>query len=237
MAWVCLPVLKILFIYCPSLSYVRGEAFFSSDVFRESNLSSDEYRGLADNIVYLYDPLDIVVEHYSSSDLDVFDLASLQGYADFVLSRLDQLERGCHAVSIWRLALFYRLHGHLDILETSSGSDNIVQSCKVRQSAPIFRYLAQLLVRENPLLFDQYFNLESRSLLLSTQVDLGWAERPHAKAFTAFELIQKVRFWSLALNEAHEDLDLHYSFNESRSMLLDGYSDALRKMIRLVVER
>ena len=130
-----------------------------------------------------------------------------------------------------------RLHGHLDILETSSGSDNIVQSCKVRQSAPIFRHLAQLLVRENPLLFDQYFELESRSLLLSTQVDLGWAERPHAKAFTAFELIQKVRFWSLALNEAHEDLDLHYSFNESRSMLLDGYSDALRKMIRLVVER
>ena len=229
--------MKILFIYAPSLSYIEKESYFSSDIFRQTTLLADEFQGLAENIIYLYDPLDIVIEH--GTDSVVFDPASWRSYVDFVLARLDC--SACHALSITRLSLFFELNAHIGVLSEQPSSDEVFQKYMPPLASPVFAYLSQLLSREKPFLLDQYLDLESRALLLGTQADSNWYQRVKSEDFSALRLIRKVNslYSSLkdSLKEAHKDLDAYYSCNQRSAELLNDYNFALEKAIQIILKQ
>ena len=62
-------ILDIVFFYGSSLLYVENEPFFSRDIFRRFDASSSKQQQASpEHSIYLYDPVDIIVENSFSSE-------------------------------------------------------------------------------------------------------------------------------------------------------------------------
>ena len=183
-----------MFFYGPSLLYVENEPFFSRDLFHRFDASSSkEKQASPENSIYLYDPVDIIVENaFSSVSADSQDWCAQLEFS------LDQVNtRGCNAISIWRLALFYEMHGHLDVLSDEQISDGFHGELAFPKSSAFSAYLAQVLVNAEPSLLQQYLDLELTSLLIGTQIDSNWLKRLKCVTYTAHDFLKELHGMSL----------------------------------------
>ena len=161
-------------------------------MFHRLDLSSGECTGPSENYVYLYDPLDIIVENYfRSADSNS---NSLCGQFEFIIDQLNS--SGYHAISLWRLSSFFDKYGHLDILSEQSNTSANPHDYIAPQAASLFTYLAQVLVVDEPLLLQYYLDLELCSLLVGTQIDSDWLKRIKASSYGVFDFFAELRVLS-----------------------------------------
>ena len=188
-----------MFFYGSPLLYVENEPFFSRDIFRRFDVSSSKQQQASpEHSIYLYDPVDIIVENSFSSEA-----AHSQDWCTQLEFSLDQVNtRGCNAISIWRLALFYEKHGHLNVLSDQQISDGLHGQQVFPKSGAFFGYLARVLVSDEPPLLQHYLDLELSSLLLGTQIDAEWLKRVMSPQYKADDFLQELRMMFL---KGHQD--------------------------------
>ena len=196
-------------MYGSCLSYIESEPFFSRDFFNRFEASSSDLPALPEKCVYLYDPLEIIVEH-SFSPLAP-DSKAWCNQLKFSLAQVNSL--GCHAISAWRLALFYERRGHLNVLSDQLISDQLQEEFVLPKSGLFFAYLAQVLISDEPILLQHYLDLELSSLLLGTQIDSNWLKRIKSSEYKVYDFMHELHVMcgekhhtSLKINSLSDEL-------------------------------
>lgn len=183
-----------MFFYGSSLSYVEQEPFFSRDLFHRFDASSStDQQASPENSIYLYDPVDIIVENsFCTVPSDSQDWCT---QLEFSLNQVNT--RGCNAISCWRLALFYEMHGHLNVLSDQQVSDGLHGQQLFPKSVSLFGCLARVLVSDEPRLLQHYLDLELTSLLLGTQIDSNWLKRLKCSNYDVHDFMHEIHGLSL----------------------------------------
>ena len=89
--------------------------------------------------------------------------------------------------------MFYKMHGHLNVLSDHLISDGLRDQIAFPRSVPFFAYLAQMAITDEPSLLQYYLDLELSSLLLGTQIDSNWQRRIDTTTYTSYDFIQEIQ--------------------------------------------